>query len=168
MNALDIISLVIIGVFVIIGIWKGFLKLLLRFGALILSGILAKLLGPWLGQKLLPSLLETERLSNEMLSRVNSMIGSVVGTVLVFVVSLLILRLLARIIAKALTKETRVGIFDRLLGAIVGCFAGVAVLSLFAMLVNACMIVVALIYPETGFFDVVENTVIFKYFLGLL
>ena len=52
MSVFDMITLAIIGIFLIIGIWKGFLKLLLRFGAWILAAIIAKSFGGSLGKLL--------------------------------------------------------------------------------------------------------------------
>ena len=58
----DIVTLVVLGLGLLYGIWKGFLRILLKIGALILSVILARPLGNFISDTFVAGFFEGNRL----------------------------------------------------------------------------------------------------------
>lgn len=168
MSVFDMITLAIIGIFLIIGIWKGFLKLLLRFGAWILAAIIAKSFGGSLGKLLWQNWIQSESLSADVLNIINFTIASVLGTTILFIISFIILRFLVNLIGKAVKNTLHIGLLDRILGALAGLLAGCAVVCLLAIVINILTLIASLVNSDTMIFYEIEDTVIFKYFFGLL
>ena len=99
MTAVDIFALVITGAFVLVGLWRGFVKSSLRLCALIVSVIIARLFGGALGRALLPNIIKSDSISSETLAKINGSISSVIGTLIVFIALYLLLTLLAKLIS---------------------------------------------------------------------
>lgn len=164
MTAVDIFALVITGAFVLVGLWRGFVKSSLRLCALIVSVIIARLFGGALGRALLPNIIKSDSISSETLAKINGSISSVIGTLIVFIALYLLLTLLAKLISKITVKGFIGKLADKLLGALLGLFFGIAALYSLAFVFDIIAAVVSLAVPSADMYFVVEDSVIFKYF----
>ena len=166
MNIFDIITLAVFAIAVIICAWKGFIKIILKLGAVVIAAAVAKFVGPMLGNALIPELISTppESMNVGTLGTVNETLASVIGTVLLFVVLFILLRIIAGLISKIITKVTHTSALDRILGAVFGFVVAFAFVVIFAKLVEIFATVSAFIDPDTAIFDTIEDTVLFKYF----
>ena len=170
LGLLDIITLVIVGIFVIVGIWKGFLKTVFKLGATFFAVILAKFFGAPVGRMLLPEVIKSDsglgsKLSSNTLANINSSISSIVGTLILFIVLFIILRIISGILAKAFVKGFRSKTLDRLLGAVLGLVLAAGVIYVFALVVELFALAITFIDPSSTFYSAIESTVIFKYFI---
>ena len=165
----DLITLIIAGIFVIIGIWKGFLKTVFKFGAAFLAVILAKFLGDPFGRLLFPELLKSDsaigsKLSSATLEGINASLSSTLGTLILFVVLFIILRIIAGILAKLIVKGFNSKGLDRVLGGVLGLILAGGVIYVFALIVNIVALVMTFINPASDIYTVINNTVLFKLF----
>ncbi len=163
-TAVDIFALVIVGAFVLIGLWRGFVRSSLKLCALIASIIIARFFGAALGRALLPEIIKSNSISSGTLEKINTSISSVIGTLAVFAVLYLLLSLLARLISKITVKGFAGKLTDKVLGALLGLFFGIAALYSLAFVFDIISAVVSLVAPSADMYSVVENSVIFKYF----
>ncbi len=158
MNGLDIFSLIIFALFVIICAFKGFLGILSKWGSLFAAIILSKLFGGMLGEKLLGDFLGN--------------FAPIVGTALSFVLLYFLLRIILGALAKLITKILHASALDRILGAIVGAVGGIAVIFLFALLLEVFVTVVAVFNENAEIIanigSMVEDSLILKYFVGFI
>ena len=168
MNALDILCLVIISASIVICTLKGLKKIIFKVCAFFLAMLLAKLFGFKVGDLVIPELVKDNKLfGSEMAKKINDSIASVVGTIIIFIVSFVILRLIFKIVEFKLGSSMQSIVINRLLGALVGLFAGVAVVLLFTEVVNIIASVSAFVDQGDVFFDAIDNSVIFKFFRNL-
>ncbi len=166
MNLFDIITIAICAMTVLICVWKGFLKIALKTGAIAVSAIVAKFVGPILGERFIPDIFKSsDAMSAEVADKVNEMIATVIGTVLLFIVLFILLRLISGLIAKLVTNVTHTGKIDRVLGAIFGLILGVAFVFLFAEGVKIYASISTLINPDGAILEKIENSLVFKYFV---
>ena len=170
MNIFDIITLSTALILVAVCAWKGLIKIALKFGALIVSGLIAKLIGPAIGAKFFSNLVKEkafslEVLSGEMLKNVNEILGIVLGTVLAFIVLYIILRIVVRYISKLIKKVTKTSLIDHLLGALFGFAAAFVLIVVFAKVVSVVATVTVLVDPSSDILNTIENTIFFKFFI---
>lgn len=166
MNILDIITLIICAGAVIICAWRGFIKIALKLGAVVIAAVTAKFVGPIIGEKLFSDLIDApDGMGAKLAGIFNSTLSSVIGTVLLFVVLFVVLRIFAGLLSKIITKMTHTTTVDRVLGAVFGLIAAAAFVFLFAEAVQIVATVAAFIDPDTELFTVMEDSFIFKYFL---
>ena len=106
MNVFDIITLAIFLISVVIGLWRGFLKTVIKLGAPVIAALGARFFGRPLGDLLLPELIKKRpsSMSSGELERVNEAISSLVGTLIVFIALFVILRLLAGLFGNIIVK----------------------------------------------------------------
>ena len=169
MTGFDIAVLVIAGIFVIIGIWKGFLRTVLKFGASILAIFLARLFGTTVGNTLFPQIIKGDsalgsRLSSGTLDNINASIAGTIGTAILFVVLFILFRLIASIVSKAVLKALNSGPLDRILGALLGLVLAAGVVYALALAVDIVAVVITFIDPSNEIYDIVNSSLIFKYF----
>ena len=168
MNVLDILSLVFILASVAICTLKGLKKIVFKICSFFLAMLLAKLLGFKVGELVIPELVKDNKLfGSEMAKKINDSIASVVGTIIIFLASFIILRLIFKVVEFKLGSSMQSIVINRLLGALVGLFAGVAVVLVFTEVVNIVASVAAFIGQGDIFFDAIDNSVIFKFFRNL-
>ena len=167
MNVFDIMTLSVFIVSVVICLWKGFLKTVLKLGAPVLAALGARFFGRPLGELLLPELIEKppSGMSAATLERLNGTISSVVGTLLVFIVLFIAFRLLAGLLAKIVKKVTRTSVLDRAAGAVFGLLIGFAVAVVLAEALEIVAAVGTFISPEFSLFEMMEDSMLFKYFI---
>ena len=169
MTVFDIAVLVIAGIFVAIGLWKGFLKAVLGWGAWLLAALLSRMLGGWLGDMLLPELIKGDgaigsRLSSDMLDNINRSIASTVGTVIIFVVLLIAFKLIAKVAVKAVINGFKAKWLDKLLGALLGLVLAAGAVYALAFVTDIIAVLLSLIAPSLDIYGAIDNSVIFKYF----
>lgn len=172
MTAWDIAILIIIGIFTVIGIVKGFLRTLLGFGAWATAIIIARIFGARLGESVIPELIHSDgilggRLSSSAIDSVNRSLAASIGTLIVFALLYLLLRLLARALARVILRGRCITLIDRLLGAILGLAVAAGVIFALVLAFDAIAAVVTLIAPDSDMYGSVENTSIFKYFFDI-
>ena len=164
MNVFDIIVIASAALFIAIGVWKGFLKTVLRLGAAVVSMILAKLLGPVVGG-LIPDIDKGGAgLSSETANSINGAISSVVGTAVVFILLFIVLRLLAKVLAKLITRMTGTTRLDRIFGGVFGLLVAVSFVFLFAEAFKIVATAVTLVSPDSNIFEYASDSLVFKYF----
>lgn len=169
MIGFDIAVLVIAGVFVLIGIWKGFLKTVLSWGAWLLAALLSRMLGSWLGNMLLPELIKGdgalgEKIPAATLENINSSIASTVGTVILFIVLLIVFKLVAKLIAKAVVDGFKTKWLDKLLGAVLGLVLAVGAVYALAFVVDIVAVLISFVAPSVDVYGAIDSSVLFKYF----
>ena len=167
MNIFDIIALIVFLVSIVICLWRGFLKTVLKLGAPVLAAICARFLGRPLGGILLPKLIQKppSSMSADTLERLNGTISSVVGTIIVFVVLFIAFRLLAGLLAKTVKKITGTSVLDRVLGAVFGLLIGFAAVVLLAETLEIVAMIGTFVYPEFSLLEIMQDSVLFKYFI---
>ena len=168
-SILDIITIIITGLFVIIGIWKGFLKTVLKFGAAFFAVIIAKLFGGRVGLMILPEVIKSDsgigsKLSEATLLNINTSIATIIGTALLFIVLFIILRIIAGIVAKAVVGGLKSKGLDRILGAVLGFVLSVGAMHVVALIVNFVAVIMTFINPSSDIYAVIDRTVFFRFF----
>ncbi len=163
MNWLDIVTLVIACAFVAICAWRGFLKIVLRFGALVLSLICAKIFGSVLGNALFPSIVKSDSMDAEVLADINSSIASLLGTVVLFIILFIVLRIVATLVAKALTGKELAKAADKLLGAAVGVVFALGALFAFVSVLHIVAMVMSFVGSNV-IYEAVDASLFFKFF----
>lgn len=131
MEFFDIFAIAVLAISTLIGIWKGFLYTVLKFGAFFLSAAVSKPLGVWISD-----LLCEELLSDIISAEVLLFAIELLGVVLVFVIVFLLFRILAKIFSKAFNKLFKSKKVDRLFGAAVGLCIGCGALFLAGLLIG--------------------------------
>lgn len=158
MNGLDILSLIIFALFVIICAFKGLLGILSKWGSLFAAIILSKLFGGMLGTMLLGDVLGN--------------FAPIVGTAVCCVLLYLILRIILGGVAKLITKVLHASAIDHLLGAVVGAVGGLAVIFIFALLLEVFVAVVSVVNENaeiiTNLGNMIEDSSILKHFVGFI
>ena len=167
MHILDIITLVAFLGAMVICVWKGFLKIVLKLGALVFAAIIAKIFGKAVGDLWFSGLIKTsgEGMTAELLEKLNASIAVVIGTVVAFVIFYIVLRIIFHFVAKLVKKMAGVSTLDRILGAVFGIAMALGFMFVFSEAVRIVATVATYIKPESAMFEIIENTVIFKYFL---
>ena len=166
MNPFDIITLVIFALALVICVWKGFLKILLKLGALISAVILAKMFGSAVGDLWFSGLIKgsDNGMSGAVLDKINESLAIIIGTVIVFVIFYVVLRIIFSVVAKLVKKASGVKVIDRVLGAVIGIVVALGVMFIFTELVRVTATVVTYINPDSAMFATIEDTLVFKYF----
>lgn len=169
MTGFDIAVLVIAGIFVIIGAWRGFLRTVLRIGASVAAVILSRLLGGALGIALFPELIGADsaigqRLPSTALDNVNRSLAVTIGTLAVFILALIVLRLVVRAIAGIALKDFKSNAVDKLLGAVLGLLIALGAIYVLAFAIDVIAVVITFVAPSSDIYEIIEGSVIFKYF----
>lgn len=133
----DLISVIIIAVFVFLGLRSGLVKAALKLIGLALAVFAASQYYA-LGGKLIASLLD-----------VAEGVRTVVGFVLVFIVVFLFFELISSMI-KSLLRAMKLIWIDRLGGVLFGFIEGVVVMMVMVWIIN--------VYPELGFVNRLQKT----------
>ncbi len=152
MNTFDIISIIIFALFIIICAFKGFMKILAKWGAFFVAMACAKPLGSYLGVLLLGNALGS--------------FAPIIGTVLTFILLYIACRIIFGFLAKLITKALNSGAVDHILGAIVGAVGGIATVYLFAFVCEIIMIVVGFFDSGADIIINIQQAEILKYFLN--
>ena len=166
MNPLDIITIVAFALAVLVCVWKGFLKILLKFGAFVVSAIVAKFFGSAIGDMWFSDLIDVSSggMTASVLDKVNESISTVIGTVVVFVIFYIVLRIIFSLVAKLVKKAPGVTTVDRILGAVFGLVMAFGFMFVFSEIVRIYATVVTYFDAGSALFETIENTLIFKYF----
>ena len=158
MNGLDIISIVILILFVVIGAFKGLLKIVSGWGALFAAIFLSKLFGGLLGEKLLGDSFGA--------------FAPVVGTVVCFIILYILLRIIFGSLAKLIKKALQANTLDHILGAVAGAVIGLAVIFVLALLLEVFFAVASVFNPNAdvvkSLSELAEESFILKYFVRLV
>ena len=153
MNVFDIIAIALFVLFVIVCTFRGFLKILSKWGAFFAAIILSKMFGPRVGEMLLGDV---------------DIIGSfshMIGTAILFVVLFLVGRIILGALAKLITKLLNAKVIDKLLGAALGISGGIAAMFLFAFLCDILVLVVSFFNSEAGIIHMINDTSILRFFI---
>ncbi len=163
---LDVITAVIFAAAIVVCIWKGFLKILLNLGAFIIAAVIARMFGSSIGGLFFSDLINisSDRFGFLALENINEAIATVIGTVLVFLIFYLVLRIIFAIVSKLVKRADGISAVDRILGAVFGVVMAFGITFVFCELVRITATVVTLIDPNSQIFNVIGDTVIFKYF----
>ncbi len=160
MSALDYICIALIGCSSLICAIKGLKKIFFRLAAFVISVILAKLVGNKVGYFLLSDVIDVNLGSAS--SEINNRIISILGTLIVFALLFVFLKLIFKVVEGKMGQNIQSRIIDRLLGALVGFFIGVAVVLIFTEAVSIVLTVISLLKGDVDAFEIVDNTIIFK------
>ena len=166
MNVFDIITIAVFFVATIVCVWKGFLNILLKLGALVIAVIVAKLFGKAVGEACFSDLIGGSggKLDGMLFDKINESLVTIMGTVLVFAAIYILLRIIFFFVSKLLKKAEGLTVLDRILGAVFGLVTAFGLVCVFAVMVRVVATVAVYIDPSSAIFDTVEETVIFKYF----
>ncbi len=165
MNILDYICLILLCASVVICAIKGLKKIIFRVAAFVISMILAKLLGNKIGTLLLSDIIRLD--IGSLSDTVNGTIISLLGTLIVFLLLLIVLKLIFKVVEGRMGQNIQSMIIDRLCGALVGFFIGVAVIFVFTEIVDIVFTVISLFKNDTEIFELADNTIIFRLFRNL-
>lgn len=124
MNALDIIFGVLLSVFILVGIWKGFFREILGFVGII-GGLFLALIG----------FAPIGKILNKIIPGVPTFLWPFISFILIFVGVYIASKLLAGILSK-LSETIYLGWLNRFLGALIGGLKGALLMSLILMLVG--------------------------------
>lgn len=166
---IDIALLLMTVVFVTIGIWKGFLKLIIKLGAVVPAVVLSRAFGGFLGVTLFPSIIGKDsaiakKVSYSALENINTSLAKVIGTLILFIVLFIIFKIILGVISNMVKKEFKVSLVDRLLGGVFGLVIALGAAYAVAFAVNIVAMVITLIDSANPIYASIEDTVIFKYF----
>ena len=153
MNIFDIIAIALFELFVIVCTFRGFLKILSKWGAFFAAMIFSKMFGLRAGELIFGEI------------PVLSSFAKVLGTALLFVVLFLACRIIFGLLAKLITKVLRAGAVDKVLGMLVGIAGGVAAVFLFAFVSELFVSFVSLFNADAEIVHIVNDTSILKYFM---
>ncbi len=160
MSILDYICIALIGGSVVICALKGLKKIIFKIAAFVISVILAKLVGGKIGHLLLSDIININ--FGSLSSEINGRIISILGTLIVFILLFIFLKLIFKVVEGKMGQNIQSLIVDRLLGALVGFFIGVAIVLVFTEVVDIVLSVISLFKRDADVFDVVDNTIIFR------
>ena len=124
MSSLDIIFGVILSVFILVGIWKGFFREVLGFIGII-GGLFLALIG----------FAPIGKLLNSLIPGIPTFIWPFISFILIFIGVYISSRLLAGILSK-LSETIFLGWLNKLLGGLVGGLKGALLISLILMLIG--------------------------------
>ena len=155
----DIVTLVVLGLGLLYGIWKGFLRILLKIGALILSVILARPLGNFISDTFVAGFFEGNRLEALL-----TFGASLLVTVAVFIILYILLKILAKIIASSVNKMLSTKKIDRVIGAIAGFAMGCGVMFVLGTVLEFMSAVATSLDIYVSWLDFGE-TFLFRFFL---
>lgn len=166
MSIFDIITIALFAVSLLVCVWKGFLKILFKFGALVIAAILAKFFGSSVGDIWFSDLIKTsgEGMTASVLDKVNQSLATVIGTVIVFVIFYIVLRIIFAVVAKIVKKAPAISTMDRILGAVFGLVMAFGLTFVFAEVVRVASTVITYIDPASEIFSNIETSMVFKYF----
>lgn len=120
MTAFDYVVLAILGLSVLLSVWRGAVRELFALAAWIIAFFVAQFYGPDVAV-LLPAAIE------------NGSIRLLVGVVLVFIAVLIVAGLLALLLSK-LVRAVGLGLADRMLGGVFGLLRGMLVVLILVLL----------------------------------
>ena len=155
----DIVTVVVLGLGLLYGIWKGFLRLLLKAGALFLAIVLARPVGNIVSAKFVDGMF-----AGNPFEEILQSVASIVVSIVIFVVLYILLKLLAKLIASAVNKLFDSKKIDKVLGAIVGLVIGCGMMFLIATAVEFANAVVTSLDISVDWLDFGE-TFLFRFFL---
>ncbi len=124
MSSMDIIFAVLLGVFIIIGIWKGFFREVLGFTGIV-GGIFVGIIGFGPASKFL----------SQLLPGMPAFLWPFLSFIFIFIAVYLSSRILAGILSK-ISEGLLLGWLNRLLGGLVGGLKGAILLSLILLLIG--------------------------------
>ena len=153
MNAFDIIAIAIFVLFVVICAFRGFLKILAKWGAFFAATILSKLFGAKVGLLLLGDV------------NILSSFSHIIGTVFLFVVLFFVCRIIFGVVAKLITKALGTKAIDKVLGAVLGVVGGLAAVFLFAFVADFIVAIVSVFDADANIVHMINSTSILKYFM---
>ena len=153
MNIFDIIAIVLFALFVIVCAFRGFLKILSKWGAFFAAMIFSKMFGARVGALIFGEI------------PVLSSFSKVLGTALLFVVLFLACRIIFGLLAKLITKVLKTEAIDKVLGMLVGIAGGVASVFLFAFVLEFFVSLVSIFNTDAEIVHMVNDTSILKYFM---
>jgi len=155
----DIVTLVILGLGLLYGIWKGFLKLVLKVGAFFLAIIVAKPLGNLISSSFIDGLFNGNKLEEIL-----QFIVSIVISIVLFIILYILFRIIARVIASALNKLFDSKKIDKVIGAIIGLVIGGGIVFLLATVLEFAQAIVSSLGIYVEWLDFSE-TFLFRFFL---
>ena len=166
---LDISVLLIACIFIIVGICKGFSRLAIKLGAVVPAVVIARLFGGFLGTRLFPEIIHddwkmAEKMSSDSLDNVNESLAKIIGTIVLFVVLFIVFKIILSVISKILKKNPNINLLDRIIGAVFGALMALGAIYTFAFAVNIIAMVVTFFDSGSSIYDVIDKTVVFKYF----
>jgi len=124
MSAFDIIFITILGIFTILGVWKGFFREILGLVGVVFGAFLAIIgFGP------------LSKILHRNIPEIPSAIWVFLSFLIIFIGVYLLSRLSASLLAK-LSKMVLLGWLNRLLGGVVGALKGAIFISLFLLLLG--------------------------------
>lgn len=131
MDFFDIFAISVLAVCTLVGIWKGFLYTVLKFGAFFLSVIVSKPLGA-----LVSKLLREELLSDIISAEALLFVIELLLVIFVFAIIFLVFKFFAKMFSKAFNKLFKSKKVDRLFGAVLGLCIGCGALFLIGLLIG--------------------------------
>ncbi len=155
----DIITLVVIGLGLLYGIWKGFFKIILRGAALFLAIIISKPLGTLVSEKFIFGMF-----SGNKFEAILEAAASVVASIVIFIILFFILKILAGLIAKGINKILSSSKVDRFLGGILGLAMGCGLMFLIATVAEFTSVLLSELGLSVAWLEFGE-TFLFRFFL---
>ena len=131
MEFFDMFALLVLAVSTLVGIWKGFLYTVLKFGAFFLSVIVSKPLGA-----LVSTLLCEELLSDIISAEALLFVIELLLVIFVFAIVFFVFKLFAKMFSKAFNKLFKSKKVDKLFGALAGLCIGCGALFLIGLLIG--------------------------------
>ena len=153
MNVFDIIAIALFVLFVIVCTFRGFLKILAKWGSFFAAMIFSKMFGARVGELLFGEI------------PVLSAFAKALGTALLFVVLFLVGRIILGLLAKLITKVLKAGALDKVLGMLVGIVGGVASVFLLALVSELLVSVVSIFNADAEIVHMVNDASILGYFM---
>ena len=155
----DIITLVVIGIGLIYGIWKGFFKIILRGAALFLAIMISKPIGDFITEKFIFG-----RFSGNKFEAILEASASVVTSIVIFIILLFVLKLLAGLVAKGINKILSSSKIDRFLGGLLGLVIGCGLMFLIATVAEFSSVLLSELGLSVAWLEFGE-TFLFRFFL---
>ena len=153
MNAFDIIAIALFALFVIVCTFRGFLKIISKWGAFFAAIIFSKMFGERVGDLIFGEI------------PILSSFAKALGTALLFVVLFLAGRIIFGLLAKLITKVLKAGAIDKVLGALVGIAGGIAAVFLLAFVSELFVSFVSTFNADAEIVHMVNEASILKYFV---
>ena len=166
MNIFDFITLAVFLVSVVVCTWKGFIKTLFKLGAFVIAAIVAKIFGDSIGELWFSDLISSSEnaIGPAMLDKINESLATVIGTLIVFLIFYVVLRIIFSVVAKIVKKAVGITAADRILGAVFGVVLAFGFMFVFCEALRIAATVIAYVNPDVSLFEIVEESVVFKYF----
>ncbi len=160
MTVFDYICFVIIGAAVMLCAFKGLRKIIFRLAAFIVSMIVARLIGDKIGNLLLSDVIQID--IGPISEKIKSTIISSLGTLVVFILLFIFLKLIFKVVEGKFDQNINSVIIDRLCGALVGFFLGVAIVFVFTEVVDIVITIIATFKKDGEIFDFVQKSIVFR------